>query len=46
MKSLIIVLYLFVGAGLATGQMQPEKFDSAAIAQICDEGMNRSHACA
>jgi carboxypeptidase Q len=44
MRSLIIIFCMFAVLGLATAQIQQEKFDSAAVAKIRDEGLNRSHA--
>ena len=42
MKYFAIVCCLLVSFSLLTAQMKPETYDSAAVAQIKDEGMNHS----
>ncbi|MGA9119418.1 MAG: M20/M25/M40 family metallo-hydrolase [Bacteroidota bacterium] len=44
MKCLTVFFVLFLSCGVAFGQFVPERIDSAMMARIRDEGMNRSHA--
>jgi carboxypeptidase Q len=43
MRSLFVLCSIFFLTGLAIAQIPQEKFDSAAVVQIRDEGLNRSH---